>query len=79
MYSSLIQGKSERIVNEQKNCSIFGHFAPNKHKPAQLSGGEQQRVAVARTITNHRYIADEPSGNLIVNIKPNYIIILYPS
>jgi lipoprotein-releasing system ATP-binding protein len=36
------------------------------HKPATLSGGEQQRVAVARALINHPSIvfADEPSGNL---------------
>jgi lipoprotein-releasing system ATP-binding protein len=36
------------------------------HKPSQLSGGEQQRVAVARALINHPAVifADEPSGNL---------------
>lgn len=36
------------------------------HKPGQLSGGEQQRVAVARALMNHPKVvfADEPTGNL---------------
>ncbi len=46
--------------------SLLGLKERAQHKPAQLSGGEQQRVAVARALVNKPTIcfADEPTGNL---------------
>lgn len=54
---------------EQKAEEILGLLNLSDrltHKPAALSGGEQQRVAVARALINSPKIvfADEPSGNL---------------
>lgn len=46
--------------------SMLGLSARTDHKPSALSGGEQQRVAVARSLINSPLVvfADEPSGNL---------------
>jgi lipoprotein-releasing system ATP-binding protein len=59
----------ERNVVEAKGKSLLALLnlsARSHHKPAALSGGEQQRVAVARALFNNPRVvfADEPSGNL---------------
>ena len=65
---ALIAGKSmEEAAAEAQQLLDFLNVASRAgHKPAQLSGGEQQRFAVARALINHPAVvlADEPSGNL---------------
>ncbi|MFB9845368.1 ABC transporter ATP-binding protein [Mucilaginibacter ginsenosidivorans] len=65
---ALIAGESRNNAEKkaQKLLDILGLSGRLTHKPSQLSGGEQQRVAVARALINDPSIifADEPSGNL---------------
>ncbi|MDX9789226.1 MAG: ABC transporter ATP-binding protein [Candidatus Kapabacteria bacterium] len=63
-----IGGKNQKETEEKaKNLLDFlGLSHRMSHKPSELSGGEQQRIAVARALINDPVVifADEPSGNL---------------
>lgn len=64
----MIANREQKELNEKGSelLSFLGLGDRLNHKPSELSGGEQQRVAVARALINQPKIifADEPSGNL---------------
>ena len=68
MMPALIGGMSsgEAMKKSKETLAFLGLAERASHKPAELSGGEKQRVAVARALINDPAVifADEPSGSL---------------
>lgn len=73
MIPALIKGESAGKAREEARSMLdfLGLADRASHKPAELSGGEKQRVAVARALINHPAVvlADEPSGSLDMQNK----------
>lgn len=65
---ALIKGVAKKNAEEKgaKILEMLGLKERQHHRPSELSGGEQQRVSVARALINEPSVifADEPSGNL---------------
>lgn len=68
MIPALIAGRSRKEARQRAEelLAFMGLADRAAHKPAELSGGEKQRVAVARALVNKPAVvmADEPSGSL---------------
>ena len=68
MMPALIAGKDRQTARQEalELLKFMGVQQRSEHKPNELSGGEKQRVAVARALVNHPdvVLADEPSGSL---------------
>lgn len=78
---AMIAGMSKRqaLIEAEQLLTQLGLADRLKHRPAQLSGGEKQRTAVARALINRPtlILADEPSGSLDTQRKEELIELFF--
>jgi cell division transport system ATP-binding protein len=80
-YALKVQGDSKRDIRTKvpEVLGLVGLSSKMSHMPDELSGGEQQRVSIARAFVNHPpiLICDEPTGNLDPDTSVGIMQLLY--
>jgi cell division transport system ATP-binding protein len=80
-YALKVQGESRNSIRRKvpEVLSLVGLADKNDSAPDELSGGEQQRVSIARAVVNHPplLICDEPTGNLDPDTSVGIMQLLY--
>jgi cell division transport system ATP-binding protein len=76
-----VQGESSRAIRQKvpEVLALVGLSGKSNQLPDELSGGEQQRVSIARAFVNHPplLICDEPTGNLDPDTSVGIMQLLY--
>jgi cell division transport system ATP-binding protein len=80
-YALKVQGESKKIIRQKvpEVLNLVGLSHKTSSYPDELSGGEQQRVSIARAFVNHPplLICDEPTGNLDPDTSVGIMQLLY--
>jgi cell division transport system ATP-binding protein len=80
-YALKVQGESNRAIRTKvpEVLALVGLSGKSNQLPDELSGGEQQRVSIARAFVNHPplLICDEPTGNLDPDTSVGIMQLLY--
>jgi ABC-type lipoprotein export system ATPase subunit len=76
---ALIDDKKKSLENAKSLIKKIGLSSRENHYPSELSGGEMQRIAIARALINEPEIilADEPTGSLDQSTAKNVFKVLY--